>query len=434
MSDAATTRIRLPFLAAGQAQKHVTVNEAWLRLDALTQCAVASRVIQAQPPSPTDGEMYILPIGAIGDAWSTFTTGDIAYYRDGAWEAVAPSAGWSALVLDSGQRVQFDGERWGEVAPGSDDILINGRFDIWQRGASVACDATHIYCADRWAARRHGFASGLTVTREEGPSGTLYALRARRTAGNASVAPIEVSQTLETLDSVGLAGRVITLRWRARIGSAYSASALRVSFFTGTGVDQAQYAGLTGGVEPASADVSPGASFAAGALTALIPADAKQVAIVFTYTPTGTAGAADWFEIADVGLSCGAGAPLPTRRRVADEVALCQRYFQKSYNLDVAPGAVTSTGVHGMTAHAATSYLGLGRVTFPVTMRNTPTITLYNPSSGATSNPMRNGNAGTDLPGAVSASGASGFLAIVDLSLVGAAETTSTHYTASAEL
>jgi hypothetical protein len=37
-----TTNLSLPYLASGQAQKHVTVNESLQRLDALVQLAVAS--------------------------------------------------------------------------------------------------------------------------------------------------------------------------------------------------------------------------------------------------------------------------------------------------------------------------------------------------------------------------------------------------------
>ena len=43
MSDDASARLGLPYLAAGQMQKHVTLNEALTRLDSLVQLAVVSR-------------------------------------------------------------------------------------------------------------------------------------------------------------------------------------------------------------------------------------------------------------------------------------------------------------------------------------------------------------------------------------------------------
>jgi hypothetical protein len=54
-------------VAAGQAQKHITVNEALGKLDGLVQLAVQSRTVAAQPASPADGgDAWILPSGATG--------------------------------------------------------------------------------------------------------------------------------------------------------------------------------------------------------------------------------------------------------------------------------------------------------------------------------------------------------------------------------
>jgi hypothetical protein len=66
-----TPNLSLPLLAAAQAQKHVTHNEALLALDALVQCAVLDRDLAAHPPPPENGERYIVgpsPSGAVGRA------------------------------------------------------------------------------------------------------------------------------------------------------------------------------------------------------------------------------------------------------------------------------------------------------------------------------------------------------------------------------
>ena len=49
MSDDQTARLGLPYLAAGQMQKHVTLNEALTRLDVLAQTAVISRSRASSP-------------------------------------------------------------------------------------------------------------------------------------------------------------------------------------------------------------------------------------------------------------------------------------------------------------------------------------------------------------------------------------------------
>ena len=61
MSDDFSARLNLPYLAAGQMQKHVTLNAALSRLDALVQTAVISRSVSNQPATPADGDLYILP-------------------------------------------------------------------------------------------------------------------------------------------------------------------------------------------------------------------------------------------------------------------------------------------------------------------------------------------------------------------------------------
>ena len=70
MGDDHSARLALPYLAAGQMQKHVTVNEALTRLDALVQTVVVSRTTAAQPGVPADGALWILPAGATGANWS----------------------------------------------------------------------------------------------------------------------------------------------------------------------------------------------------------------------------------------------------------------------------------------------------------------------------------------------------------------------------
>ena len=57
MSDDFSARLALPYLAAGQMQKHVTLNTALTRLDALVQTAVVSRTTQVQPAQPNDGDL-----------------------------------------------------------------------------------------------------------------------------------------------------------------------------------------------------------------------------------------------------------------------------------------------------------------------------------------------------------------------------------------
>ena len=95
-----TPRLGLPYLQGNQAQKHVTLNESLRALDALVQLAVISSVETFEPAEPDDGDLYLLPEGATGDAWSGAAAGDIAVFHDGAWQFFAPAEGW--IVFDRG--------------------------------------------------------------------------------------------------------------------------------------------------------------------------------------------------------------------------------------------------------------------------------------------------------------------------------------------
>lgn len=115
MSDF-SPNLNLPYLAQGQAQKHVTVNESIQRLDALVQLAVASAATAAEPGAPSDGAIYILPPGKTGAHWGGMSNHALAYYRDGAWEEIAPRGGWLAYVIDTGHMLCFDGAVWAPLA------------------------------------------------------------------------------------------------------------------------------------------------------------------------------------------------------------------------------------------------------------------------------------------------------------------------------
>jgi hypothetical protein len=90
-----TPRLSLPAIEAAQAQKHVTHNEALMRLDALVQLTVESRTLAAPPDTPAEGACYIPAAGATG-AWSGWD-GQVAVYSGG-WLNIAPVPGLKAWV------------------------------------------------------------------------------------------------------------------------------------------------------------------------------------------------------------------------------------------------------------------------------------------------------------------------------------------------
>ncbi|WP_428406987.1 DUF2793 domain-containing protein [Hyphococcus sp.] len=111
-------RLSLSYVAPSQAQKHVTVNETFRRLDALVQAVVRSRTASSEPASPAEGDAYIIPASATGAIWGAFDEGDLAAYQDGAWARVPPFEGLRVWVADDDEFAVYDGAAWGALSGG----------------------------------------------------------------------------------------------------------------------------------------------------------------------------------------------------------------------------------------------------------------------------------------------------------------------------
>lgn len=171
-----TANLRLPFLASGQAQKHVTVNEALLRLDALAQICVQSATLTGEPASPEDGTLYILPSGKSGAAWTAMTTGALAYFRDGVWEELVPREGWLAYSRD-------------------DDLFYARGTSTWTPmrnllglGSAAFIDAAtfaHLGGAETFTGAKT-FSASVTMTGKVNVAGIFSSLRAEFGGGNSN--------------------------------------------------------------------------------------------------------------------------------------------------------------------------------------------------------------------------------------------------------
>ena len=118
-------------MAAAQAQKHVTFNEAVRLLDGLVQFAVLDADRAAPPAAPADGDRHIVAGGATG-AWSGWD-GSVAYRVDGAWLRLIPRSGWFAWNAAAGWPAIYDGTAWipaiaalGGVSLGTETVLARG--------------------------------------------------------------------------------------------------------------------------------------------------------------------------------------------------------------------------------------------------------------------------------------------------------------------
>ncbi|MBF9232071.1 DUF2793 domain-containing protein [Microvirga alba] len=115
-----TPNLALPLLAAAQAQKHVTHNEALAALDALVLLAVKERGRTSAPGSPNEGERYLVGSGAAGSFAGH--EGEVALFDLGVWRFFAPRPGWRAYVEAEDRIIVFDGSEWRDLGQYSRDL------------------------------------------------------------------------------------------------------------------------------------------------------------------------------------------------------------------------------------------------------------------------------------------------------------------------
>jgi hypothetical protein len=316
------------------------------------------------------------------------------------------------------------------------NAIINGNFDVWQRGTSFANPTAAFspaYLADRWFISGNGILPVRTFTREafalgqtEVPGEPAYFLRYAHTTPGDSATTNDLGQAIEGVRT--FAGQRVTISFYAKGAASLTLPVIAL-------------------VQKFGAGGSPSADVTTNAATNVAVTTAWQR---FTYTLTvpsitgktiGTDGTDHLrllircplnqnftLDLGQVQVEPGPVATPFERRPIAQELLLCQRYFSKSYSVAVAPGTVTTDGQTYIESDSS-GLSGIGQTTFfPVQMRATPSIVIYNPVTGA-SNSARRGTSNV-TPSIVS----TGERCFAFIAPGGGAASSAGHWTAAAEL
>lgn len=256
------------------------------------------------------------------------------------------------------------------------NAIINGNFDIWQRGTSNSTTALGTtLLADRWAHESAGSAINLTLSRQahtlgqtDVPGEPAYFSRIDVTAAT-SLTKNRYRQRIEGVRSY--AGQTVTVSWYMKADAARNVTPSLVQNFG------------TGG-SPSSAVTTAGTA---------IDLTTSWQKFTQTFTVPGISGktlgssnddylelrfdlpaAVSTIDIDQVQIEAGSVATDFERRHIAQELALCQRYYTAATGFAMLfSGNVTSGG----------DYYALTQ--FPVGMRAAPTATVT--SAGATNFP-----------------------------------------------
>lgn len=319
------------------------------------------------------------------------------------------------LVRISGKIVELPtGDQIGGAPAGSDgatgdtgatgqaataNLLINGGPDVWQAGTSFTPTAgTRMRTADTWWALRNTHAN-FTVTQQTGVN-NQYCIRVQRTNATSDTDAIKLAVGLETKDAAWMATALPTMcvSFYARAGSGYSASNsnLVVKAIRGTGTDENELDVYTGSSTLQTLTQAITTTMTRYSFTFTPDASTNELAIEFSFTPVGTAGANDYFEIECLQLEIGSSASSFGRRPLSHSIQMCYRYYQKSFPYSTAPAQSVNDGRQtAVWLNAASgAQVATGMVFLHSKMRAAATVTFYNPF--AANAQFRNTATGTD--------------------------------------
>jgi Protein of unknown function (DUF2793) len=434
-----TPNLSLQLIAAQQAQKHITVNDALARLDALAQIVVKTISLTAPPASPEAGERHIVANAPTG-LWAGQAQ-KIAWYDQDTWMFITPQTGWIAYVSAIGQTRVWNGTAWVSLIETS---ALNTSLRLARLGvgtdpdpaqrlvvASAACLFTHEGSDHRLAVNKANAVSTASVIFQNGfsgraefglsgdddfrvkvsPDGTSWinALGVDRSTGRVSMpaTPVvrhaglvvngdfSINQRVFAGGALG-AGAYGFDRWKAgTAGASVTVASGAVTLTSGTVVqviDPATWGLPSFASTPVTISVEDNNAplrIRFGTAVAVLPAGTGRRGV--TLTPGATGGPLN-LELETVSgavtfrrLKLEPGAVFSDWLFVHtnEALALCQNYFCKSYPVNIAPGTISTAGqISHRDAGLTTQEKNFLNFRYPVPMRATPNITWYSPQTG----------------------------------------------------
>lgn len=107
----------LEYWPEGITAARIPANNNVRLIQALLLNPAISATTAAQPGSPSEGDVYILPASPTGSNWAGFFENDVVIYYNATWTAYTPPEGLRKFVEDQGEDWQFVGDSSGGWAP-----------------------------------------------------------------------------------------------------------------------------------------------------------------------------------------------------------------------------------------------------------------------------------------------------------------------------
>jgi len=267
---------------------------------------------------------------------------------------------------------------------GRRNLLINGGFDVWQRGTS----GTSGYVADRWTTGNvNGTTTAIsqqsfTVGQTDVPGEPQYYHRTVVTSASASNSLSILEQRVEDVRTG--AGQKVTISFYAKADSSKNMSLEMIQNFGSGGSSDVNTLGvqkfsLTSSWQKFTKTVTlPSVSGKTiGSSSYLACNFWMDAGSSFDSRTDSLGNQSGTFDIALMQLEVGNVATPFEHRSFAEEMSLCKRYYQKSFDYSTVPAFDTSENQIGVSmAYGAVTATG-GAIQLDVEMRATPTVTYY---------------------------------------------------------
>jgi hypothetical protein len=271
--------------------------------------------------------------------------------------------------------------------------LVNGSFNIAQRGTSFVSGANNddTYNLDRWYVLSDGNdAVDITQTTTV-PTGAKYSIGLDVETVNKKFGIAQIIENVNCYDAIG--GNV-TLSFQAKVsattkldnvkcaivawsGTADTVTSDIISAWGAEGTNPTLIANATYENTPANLNVTT--SFATYSVTANVDTASTANIIVFIWSDVTDTTAGDFLYITNAQLEIGTSATPFERRLYNQELANCQRYYEKSYAQGTVAGTAQSYPAYGNYFNGMSNTSGQKIVILPfkVTKRASPTVTYY---------------------------------------------------------
>jgi len=288
--------------------------------------------------------------------------------------------------------------------------IINGNMMVWQRGTTFNAPADGDYNADRWQYGANQSGKVNIAQSSSAPSGFSYSALVTSTSSYSIGASdlFRYTQRIEGFNTADLAfgtasASTVTLSFWVMSsltgtfgGSLQNNNGDRSYPFTYTinSANTWEYETITiaGDTTGTWVGATNGnglqLNFSLGAGSSRIGTAGAWAAAGY-YGATGqtnlvATNAATW-QIVGVQLEKGSTATSFDYRPYTNELQLCQRYFEKSYNISDAPNSATYNGGQDLSGSSDSGGNLLTRINFAVSKRTAPTITTYTSLGGSSS-------------------------------------------------